>query len=161
MEKKEEEWFGDRHTHKLPDNIRFDPADIGEYGRIIKPQKQKTYAQKMADKKKLEQAASKQMNVYAVSKGYKRTPGKTVGWFGNKKPHLKELNMGGITYKLVGEAQSKEKANKLYIRLFPEPETQSKLYVAIFPFHAGKSVDPAYSDKNGNRWVIYVAKRGN
>jgi len=84
---------------------------------------------------------------------------RNIGIYYGKKPHLKEIEMGGLSYRLVGDAQSREKANKLYIHLYPEPETQSKLSVAIIPYHVGKSADPAYSDKNGNRWVIYVAKR--
>ena len=34
MAKKEEDMFGDKHVHKLPGNINFDAADIGEYGKV-------------------------------------------------------------------------------------------------------------------------------
>lgn len=74
-------------------------------------------------------------------------------------PAPKEIEEGGITYKLIGEAQSREKADKLFGHLYPESETRSRLYVVYIPYHAGKSVDPAYSDKNGNRWTIYAARR--
>jgi len=44
MAKKEEDMFGDKHVHHLPGNIHFDPADIGEYGKIKHKQTNKSKA---------------------------------------------------------------------------------------------------------------------
>jgi hypothetical protein len=44
---KEVEVFGDLHKRNLPDNIPFNPADIGEFGKVLKPQHHKAAIKKV------------------------------------------------------------------------------------------------------------------
>jgi hypothetical protein len=44
---KEVEVFGDLKKHKLPGNIAFDPADIGEFGKPLKPHHHKAAIKKV------------------------------------------------------------------------------------------------------------------
>lgn len=44
---KEVEVFGDLKKHKLPDNIAFDPEDIGEFGKELKPHHHKAAIKKV------------------------------------------------------------------------------------------------------------------
>ena len=84
---KETEFFGDTHKRNLPGNIAFNPIDIGEFGKERRPQRPKTYAQKLADKQKLEREAAAHRKDRGHG-GYKRATVKSevVGMFGNSNP---------------------------------------------------------------------------
>lgn len=66
---KEEEYFGTPASRKLPGNIPLDPKDIGEFGKERRPQRPKTYTQKLADKRKLIREA----HAKAKENAYKRS----------------------------------------------------------------------------------------
>jgi hypothetical protein len=44
---KETEYFGNTRKRNLPDNIAFNPSDIGEFGKVIKPHHHKSAIKKV------------------------------------------------------------------------------------------------------------------